>query len=84
MRKAKRMKKVALNPNLVYPISVAATILGRSRRTLLRWAQIGIIHFETSVVNGRKVFRGSELQRILRNEHLQDPFIEKLKNDMLL
>lgn len=44
-----------------YSTKAASECLGISERTLLRWADKGLIKKRTRKVNGRAVFRGDEL-----------------------
>ena len=47
----------------LYPIGVAAEIVKKSRRTLLRHTEAGFIKCQFDKYNGRKKYRGSELLR---------------------
>lgn len=49
-----------------YPIGKAADALGISRNTLRSYADRGIIRAGVSRINGRLVFKGSELIRLWR------------------
>lgn len=54
---------IECNVSGLYPISVAADILGISRRTLLRHTDAGFIKCRIKRESGRKVYSGRELIR---------------------
>lgn len=49
-----------------YPIGEAAAILGLSRSTMTKYANLGLVRYSVDCVSGRKIFRGEALLKLWR------------------
>ncbi|MDE6009396.1 MAG: helix-turn-helix domain-containing protein [Muribaculaceae bacterium] len=60
-------EELGINPKKYYTVSEAAKILGVHRSTIWRWVKALRLRGRTRIVNNRKEFLGSELQKLYKH-----------------
>lgn len=63
----KEKQAAGINPNKYYTVTEAAKEIGVHRSTVWRWVKALRLRSRTRVVNNRKEFLGSELQKLLKH-----------------
>lgn len=56
-----------IDPKKYYTMTEAAKIIGVHRSTIWRWVKLLRLRSRTRLVNGRKEYLGSELEKLFRH-----------------